>query len=321
MALQLRRGTSGTRTSIVPVAGELIYTTDNKLVYVGDGTTAGGTLVSGGGLNDIVNDTTPQLGGNLDVNGFAITSAGNANVAINPGGTGDILLQGLLTINDAGNIQKTGELNITSNTRVAIGRNSDLIDGNLYITRNSYSNTFAQGFTFAQHHNTSDTVNFNFVRSRGTGTASTAVQNGDGLADIGFLAHNGTTYVGGAAFSILVDGAPAGGQVPTKISLATNNGTSLAVRAELASGGTWRVNTITALTTNQNLAIPANGTGSVGIDGTLFKASTMTMPPLNAQPTGVAGKIAVCDGTAWNGGGDGLQHLMIYINNVWTVVV
>jgi hypothetical protein len=75
------------------------------------------------------------------------------------------------------------------------------------------------------------------------------------------------------------------------------------------------------LTTNQNLAIPANGTGSVGIDGTLFKASTMTMPPLSGEPVGAAGKIAVCDGTSWNGGGDGLQHLMIYINNVWTVVV
>jgi len=317
MALQLRRGTSGTRTTITPAAGELIYTTDNKLVYVGDGSTAGGTLVSG----DVVNDTTPQLGGNLDVNGFAITSAGNGTVAINPSGTGDILLQGLLTINDAGNIQKTGELNITSNTRVAIGRNVDSVDGNLYITRNSYSNTFAQGFTFAQHHNTSDAVNFNFVRSRGTGTAPTAVQNGDGLADLGFVAHNGTTYVGGAAFSIIVDGAPAGGQVPTKISLATNNGTSLAIRAELSSFGVWKTNSITALTTDQNLAIAANGTGSVGLDGTLFKASTMTMPPLSNEPSGVAGKMAVCDGTTWNGGGDGLQHLMIYINGVWTVVV
>ena len=49
MALQLRRGTSGTRTTITPAAGELIYTTDTKLVYVGDGSTAGGTLVTGGG--------------------------------------------------------------------------------------------------------------------------------------------------------------------------------------------------------------------------------------------------------------------------------
>ena len=38
----------------------------------------------------IVDDTSPQLGGALDVNGNAITSASNGNVTINPDGTGDI---------------------------------------------------------------------------------------------------------------------------------------------------------------------------------------------------------------------------------------
>ena len=38
----------------------------------------------------IVDDTNPQLGGALDVNGNAITSASNGNVTINPDGTGDI---------------------------------------------------------------------------------------------------------------------------------------------------------------------------------------------------------------------------------------
>ena len=47
---------------------------------------------SGGSLTDIVQDTTPQLGGNLDVNGQTITSASNGNIDIDPDGTGDILL-------------------------------------------------------------------------------------------------------------------------------------------------------------------------------------------------------------------------------------
>jgi hypothetical protein len=320
MALQLRRGTSGTRTTITPAAGELIYTTDNKLVYVGDGSTAGGTLVSGSGLTDIVNDTTPQLGGDLDVNGFTITSTSSGNIAIDASGTGDILLQGLLTINDAGNLEKTGELNITSNARVSIGRNSDLVDGNLYITRNSYSSTFAQGFYFAQHHDNPNAVNFNLYRTRGTAAARGNVQSGDKLAYINFTGYN-SARIDGAAISVTVEGAPSVGRIPAKISFDTDNGTSLATRAELSSTGTWKVNTVTALTTNQNLSITANGTGNVGLDGTVFKSSTMTMPPVTAQPTGAAGMMAVCDGTTWNGGGDGLQHLMIYINNVWTVVV
>lgn len=49
MALRLRRGTDADRLLITPVEGELIYTTDTKLLYVGDGATVGGTLVTGAG--------------------------------------------------------------------------------------------------------------------------------------------------------------------------------------------------------------------------------------------------------------------------------
>ena len=43
---------------------------------------------SGGGISDVVDDTTPQLGGNLDVNGNSIVSTSNANINIAPNGTG-----------------------------------------------------------------------------------------------------------------------------------------------------------------------------------------------------------------------------------------
>lgn len=56
MALQIRRGTSASRTSITPASGELLYTTDTKLLYVGDGTTAGGNQI--GGLTAGYGDTT-----------------------------------------------------------------------------------------------------------------------------------------------------------------------------------------------------------------------------------------------------------------------
>jgi len=45
MALQIRRGTDAERLAITPLAGELIFTTDTKKLYVGDGTTAGGNQV------------------------------------------------------------------------------------------------------------------------------------------------------------------------------------------------------------------------------------------------------------------------------------
>ena len=44
-------------------------------------------------LTDVVTDTTPQLGGDLDINGNDIVSTSNANIDIAPNGTGDILLK------------------------------------------------------------------------------------------------------------------------------------------------------------------------------------------------------------------------------------
>jgi len=45
-------------------------------------------------IEDIVEDTTPQLGGNLDVNGNSIVSVSNGNITIAPNGTGNVVLDG-----------------------------------------------------------------------------------------------------------------------------------------------------------------------------------------------------------------------------------
>ena len=46
-------------------------------------------------LANVVEDTTPQLGGNLDVNGNKIVSTSNADIDIEPNGTGNVLLGNL----------------------------------------------------------------------------------------------------------------------------------------------------------------------------------------------------------------------------------
>jgi hypothetical protein len=56
MALRLRRGTDAQRQLITPTEGELIYVTDTKELYAGDGTTVGGIRISG----EVV-DTLNQL--------------------------------------------------------------------------------------------------------------------------------------------------------------------------------------------------------------------------------------------------------------------
>ena len=46
-----------------------------------------------GGSSDVVDDTTPQLGGDLDVNGNDVVSASDGDITIDPDGTGSITLR------------------------------------------------------------------------------------------------------------------------------------------------------------------------------------------------------------------------------------
>lgn len=81
MALQIRRGSDVDRQGITPKAGEPIFTTDTKKLYIGDGATVGGIIVdTTAGLTNIVEDTTPQLGGNLDLNNNTINGSGNISI-------------------------------------------------------------------------------------------------------------------------------------------------------------------------------------------------------------------------------------------------
>ena len=76
----------------------------NDDVFLAVDTSGGGlkrvtrnTIVSGlaaGTMTDVVDDTTPQLGGDLDVNGNALVSTSNGNIALTPNGTGVVRLDG-----------------------------------------------------------------------------------------------------------------------------------------------------------------------------------------------------------------------------------
>ena len=54
----------------------------------------------GSGLNNVVEDLTPQLGGDLDVNGFSITSASNGDIVMQADGTGQILINQELSLQE-----------------------------------------------------------------------------------------------------------------------------------------------------------------------------------------------------------------------------
>ncbi len=51
--IQINRGLEADRSSITPSSGELIYTTDEKKLYIGDGSTAGGIAVIKQRFNEV----------------------------------------------------------------------------------------------------------------------------------------------------------------------------------------------------------------------------------------------------------------------------
>lgn len=72
--------------------GDLAYnSTANQLKYY-DGSAWQGIAP---GISAVSGDSSPSLGGNLNVNGNSIVSASNANIAITPNGSGAVVLDGL----------------------------------------------------------------------------------------------------------------------------------------------------------------------------------------------------------------------------------
>jgi hypothetical protein len=101
-------------------------TANQVLVTNGSGVLSWAT--QSGGLSDIVNDTTPQLGGNLDVQSNSITtSVTNGNIVIAPNGTGDVQLDAdTVRIGDSGSeailtTNGTGGLRISTNDNSTTG--------------------------------------------------------------------------------------------------------------------------------------------------------------------------------------------------------
>ena len=116
-------------------SGDLIYnTTSNSLkVYTGS---AFATINTSGGLSNISEDTTPQLGGNLNADSNNITNLGTVNTHTIPGGTGTFALTSDLTFTTSSTDTLTNKtINTASNTITIV--EADISDLGSYITASS----------------------------------------------------------------------------------------------------------------------------------------------------------------------------------------
>ena len=300
MPLQIRRGTTAQRLAITPLTGELIHDTTTGQLFVGNGTTLGGVTTTGISTEDAA-DTAASLFSTGSHSGITFAyndAAGRIDATVTVAATGPF--DGDLT----------GSVFADDSTLLVDGTGGALVgslrtSGDVYITKNSYSGTFGNGLTYAQHHATADAVNFNFLRTRGTDTAIQAVQNGDDIIDFNFIGHDGTNRVSIGSITARVSGAVSTGIVPGEIAFDTRNTAGvLAEKAVLTSEGIWKIdnlgalsgttinvvdnNTITlgdvrlsqnglsTINTNASLTLSANGSGSVDIESVRIIGSTIS---------------------------------------------
>jgi len=86
-ALRLPSGTTAQRPGS-PANGDMRYNTTTGQMEGYSGGAWASTV--GEGIDNIVEDTSPQLGGSLDVNGQTIVSVSNGNIALTPHGSGEV---------------------------------------------------------------------------------------------------------------------------------------------------------------------------------------------------------------------------------------
>ena len=172
-------------------ASDFTATTGTSVVLA-SGASSGDILViveyNVAGLTDLADDTTPQLTGDLDVNGQDIVSTSNAHIDIIPHGTGNVNL-GTDTVQIGGSgenvtitTNSTGDLTLNTNSGtnsgsivIADGANSDIT-----LTPNGTGDVILDGLKYPQ----SDGSNGQVLTTNGSGQLSFSDKTSAALDDI-----------------------------------------------------------------------------------------------------------------------------------------
>ena len=254
-----------------------ITTPASKMAFLN----ASGSLISSGGtsLMEVANDTTPQLGGNLDVNGNSIVSTSNGNIAITPNGSGVVRLDGNVDI-------QSGTIDLKNS-----GSRSKI---NFYCES---GNAHAQALQAAPHSESAS----NTLTLPSTGgdvdlvsTASTATLTNKTFGDNVSFGDNNITNVGDIAVdSISPDGTDINVAVSDNsataftIKQSTNNylvidtgdgGESVAIGTGVSGTAISIGHTTSETTVNDNLTV----TGNLTVSGTTTTVDSTTVNIQNA---------------------------------------
>jgi len=271
-------------------------------------------------LQNVSEDTTPQLGGSLDVNGNSIVSASNGNIAITPDGTGDLVLDGLnwpqadgtanyyLQTNGSGQLQwgagGSGISNVVEDTTPQLGGPLDVngqsivtvSNGNIVLAPNGTGVTFinngiislgdygASGFGVVTGTTSKGFAALTNAGAQGASDPQFALTNGGGAtltSGAGVLSLNGAsaTFNGINVNNLQLD--------DYKETIYTGGSTTGTITPDVANGNVQSISLTGNITFNafanaeagqsMTLIIDTNGTGRTLTSTMLFAGGTKTL--------------------------------------------
>jgi len=183
--------------------------------------------LDGVGIANVQGDTTPTLGGNLDLNTHNITGLGDINIngLLSVTGLGGNLDLHTHSITGTGSINIAGTVTATNYGVVHAGSvvlNQTPSQSGILIETNLGANSNIDLFTINTHHKEADVSGAVFTRSRGSLASPASLINGDGIFNFAFSGRtsDGTAGVA-AAIGTEVNGTITAGVLPGKVVIYT----------------------------------------------------------------------------------------------------
>lgn len=244
----------------------------------GDGGGASGVFKSLTPNTDLVNDVTPQLGGDLDVNSQSIVSTSNADINITPDGTGTVVVGTDLDVDniniDGNTITSTdanGNINLTPNgtgiTNItgAVDVAGDLDVDNINVNGNTISSTDSNGDINITPDGSGSVVVDGLSHPQSDGTAGQIMVT-DGSGNLSFTSSPSTLSLYPQAITILTSGTsyaiPASANaVLIKASGGGGGGSHAYSSNARNNGGSGGTTTVTNSTLGINISAPGGLSG------------------------------------------------------------
>ena len=296
-------GNDATKITVTPTGASLPVTRS-------DGSTSDPIALTSAALGEsLVSDTSPQLGGNLDVNGQSIVSdSGNENIPITPHGTGSVVVSKIdvaageidgtaigansastgafTTLAASGTTTLSGDQHIANGNGLVVGHTAHVAIGSsgefqVFGTAAGDSET-----TTARFSADSGGPSHAFLKSRhgSIGSSTTIVQDDDELGGLIWYADDGNDfYSSSARIFAAIDGSPSENDVPGRLVFATtaDGANSPTERMRIEADGDVRIGGVIS---NESSTINA---GLVSISGAADgEFAALTLRNSQAQDTG-----------------------------------